>query len=48
MLTKCQYDTYAYYDLWGNRYLIFTHKEYCKCLRHIEYRYIYYISKISV
>lgn len=22
-VTKCPYDPYAYYDAWGNRYLVF-------------------------
>lgn len=28
LLTKCPIEPYAYYDLWGNRYKIFTEKEY--------------------
>lgn len=27
MLAKCPFDTYAWYDEWGNRYLVFDHND---------------------
>lgn len=28
MLAKCPLDPYAYYDQWGNRYLVLSHRDY--------------------
>ncbi len=46
MLTKCPFDSYAWYDEWGNRYLVFSHND----LRHIwrMVRRAYVISILGV
>ena len=36
-MTKCPYDPYAYYDRWGNRYLVFSVMDYLWVARHIEH-----------
>lgn len=33
MLIKCPFDTYAYYDAWGDRYLLFDEWEYWRAQR---------------
>lgn len=47
-MTKCPYDPHAYYDSWGNRYLVFSDWEYWHVSRHIDYfDLMYYLRKIT-
>lgn len=36
MLSKCPFDHYAYYDQWGNRYLLFSIAELLRAARVVE------------
>ncbi len=40
MLSKCQFDPYAYYDPWGNRYLLFSMGELLRAARRVELTYL--------
>lgn len=39
-MTKCPHDPYAFYDDWGNRHLVFSHREYEVLARVIELTYL--------
>ena len=40
MLIKCQFDPYAYYDMWGNRHLLLSQAEYSLIERWLELAYL--------
>jgi len=37
-LTKCPIESYAYYDLWGNRHLIYSATDYNKLVNILSLR----------
>lgn len=39
-LTKCSHESYAYYDPWGNRHLVFSQREYLSRLRWVKLTFL--------
>ncbi len=39
-MTKCPHDPYAYYDDWGNRYLVLSTRDYEMATRWAELSYL--------
>lgn len=48
MLTKCPFDTYAYYDLWGDRHLVFDQSRYDQLTRWLEHQWLVHFSRIWI